>query len=187
MLRSTYGSAAPRTVGVFVNEPVECVRAILAGVGLDWAQLHGDEPPEVLRALAPWAFKAIRPAAPAGAHDQAVHYAPAKGAPERPDLLVDAHHPGRYGGTGLSLDPAVARAAIDASGKRRHVLLAGGLTPERVAQVVSALRPWGVDVSSGVEAEPGRKDRARVRAFVAAVRAVGDTNGEQEANEDRNV
>lgn len=167
-LRAAYGSRAPRCVGVFVNEPVARVRAVLDEANLDLAQLHGDEPLEALQALAPRAYKAIRPATAAEALDQAARYVTAEAAPDKPELLVDAYHPAKYGGTGLPVDLAVAHAALDVEGRR--VVLAGGLAPETVGQVVAALRPWGVDVSSGVEREKGRKDHARVRAFIAAVR-----------------
>jgi phosphoribosylanthranilate isomerase len=168
-LRAAYGGHAPRCVGVFVNEPLAHVRAVLDEAGLDMAQLHGDEPPEDLQALAPRAFKAIRPATVAGTAAQMARYAAAEAPLEGPDLLVDAYHPAQYGGTGLSVDLAVARAALGLD-ERRRIVLAGGLEPESVGWVVAALQPWGVDVSSGVEREKGRKDHARVRAFLAAVR-----------------
>jgi phosphoribosylanthranilate isomerase len=182
-LRAAYGARAPRCVGVFVNEPAARVRAVLDEADLDLAQLHGDEPLEELRALAPYAYKAIRPATPAEALVQAARYAAFEAPPEGPDLLVDAYHPARYGGTGLPLDAAVARAAIGRTAGRR-VLLAGGLTPESVGQVVATLRPWGVDVSSGVEREVGRKDHARVRALIAAVREAECGKGDQRSNGD---
>jgi phosphoribosylanthranilate isomerase len=183
-LRAACGGVAPRCIGVFVNEPVARVREVLERAGLDWAQLHGDEPLQELRMLAPRAFKAIRPATTSDARAQAARYTPVEAVLERPDLLVDAHHPGRYGGTGMPLDAAVARAAVGASGARRRILLAGGLTPERVGQVVAALHPWGVDVSSGVEAEPGRKDHAKVRAFMAAVRETDLGKGDRGSDGD---
>ena len=92
-----------------------------------------------------------------------VRRAPAAG----PKLLVDAAVPQAYGGTGHLADWEIARALA----QRAEILLAGGLTPDNVAEAVRAVRPWGVDVSSGVEAAPGRKDPARVRAFIAAARS----------------
>jgi phosphoribosylanthranilate isomerase len=182
-LRAAYGARAPRCVGVFVNEPAARVRTVLDEAGLDLAQLHGDEPPEELRVLGPRAFKAIRPASPTEALAQVARYAPVEEPPGGPDLLVDAYHPASYGGTGLPLDAAVARAAIGRTAGRR-VLLAGGLTPESVGQVVATLRPWGVDVSSGVECEVGRKDHARVEAFIAAVREAEREKGDRRSNGD---
>jgi phosphoribosylanthranilate isomerase len=86
--------------------------------------------------------------------------------------LLDAHDPVRHGGTGRVIDwLAAARVAAT-----RRVLLAGGLTPANVGDAIAAVRPWGVDVASGVEASPGRKRRDLLEQFVAAVRAA-DTNG----------
>ncbi|MCA1583493.1 MAG: phosphoribosylanthranilate isomerase [Acidobacteria bacterium] len=84
------------------------------------------------------------------------------------DVLLDAHDPLRHGGTGRTVD--WTRAALVA--RRRRTILAGGLTASNVAEAVRSVRPYGVDVASGVEAEPGVKDRAAMRAFVAAVRSV---------------
>ena len=84
-----------------------------------------------------------------------------------PQLLLDAYHPERYGGTGQQVDLALAQAV---AGQCR-LLLAGGLAPETVGAAIRTVRPWGVDVSSGVERAKGIKDRARVEAFVRAVKA----------------
>jgi phosphoribosylanthranilate isomerase len=82
-------------------------------------------------------------------------------------LLVDAYHPQAFGGTGLPVDLEIASTLA----RRFRLLLAGGLTPETVGAVIQRVRPWGVDVSSGVEAAKGIKDHDRVRAFVRAVRS----------------
>lgn len=155
-----------RTVGVFVNEPLARVQAILGETGLDLAQLHGDEPAGMVTALAGRAFKAIRPPDAEQARAEAAQMAPL-GPDAGPAWLMDAYDPAAYGGTGRRADWHVAGELA-----RRYpgLLLAGGLTPENVAAAVAAVQPWGVDVSSGVEASPGRKDPAKVRAFVAAVR-----------------
>ncbi len=85
-----------------------------------------------------------------------------------PCLLLDAYHPSLYGGTGRVTDWSMA-----ANIARQHsIMLAGSLTPENVAEAVKAVRPWGVDVSSGVEAEKGRKDHKKVRAFIEVVKNV---------------
>jgi phosphoribosylanthranilate isomerase len=168
-LRDELGASAPRCVGVFVDESLERVRATLGLAGLDLAQLHGAEPPSVLRALAPRAFKAIRPQTPAEAEESAARYSDCFLAdPAAPQLLLDAYHPDAPGGTGLQANLEAARRLAG----RFRLLLAGGLTPETVAAVVEQVRPWGVDVSSGVERPGGGKDPARVRAFVRAVRAI---------------
>jgi phosphoribosylanthranilate isomerase len=156
---------APRLVGVFVNPSLEQVVRTLDYCGLDLAQLHGEETPELLAALPGRAFKALRPRDAAEAANQAATFArfgPAGG----PDLLVDAYHPTLRGGVGQTSDWSLA-ASLAA---QHHLLLAGGLTPDNVAQAIAQVQPWGVDVASGVEAVPGRKDHDRVRAFIAAAR-----------------
>ena len=154
----------PALVGVFVNEPPAAVRRALDEAGLDLAQLSGHEPPDDLRALGRRAYKAIRSQAEADA-------LPAAGAPPAhpycPDFLLDAAHPTLYGGSGQLADLALA-ARLAA---RHRLLLAGGLTPDNVAAAIRAVRPWGVDAASGVEAAPGKKDPAKVRAFVQAAKA----------------
>jgi phosphoribosylanthranilate isomerase len=155
-----------RTVGVFVNPSLEQVVRTLDYCGLDLAQLHGEETPELLAALPGRAFKALRPRDPAEAASQAAIFArfgPAGG----PDLLVDAYHPTLRGGAGQTGDWSLA---ANLAGQHR-LLLAGGLTPDNVAAATAQVHPWGVDVASGVEATPGRKDHNSVRAFVAAARA----------------
>lgn len=155
-----------RTVGVFVNTPVEQVQAILDQTGLDYAQLHGDESPGDLARLGGHGFKALRPTSLDTALALAADYAPLPHA-ETPQLLVDAFSVQVYGGTGRHADWMTA-AALAARCPR--LLLAGGLDPDTVPLALAAVRPWGVDVSSGVEAAPGRKDHAKLRAFVRAVR-----------------
>ncbi|WP_322506559.1 phosphoribosylanthranilate isomerase [Anaerolinea sp.] len=151
-------------VGVFVNHAVEKVQDILRTCGLALAQLSGDEPPAHLEQLAGKAFKALRPATP-DELDETLHiYPPHHPAPA---YLLDSHQPGAYGGTGLSANLEIARPLA----MRMPILLAGGLTPENVTERVLRVRPWGVDVSSGVESAPGKKDPERIRAFIRAVRA----------------
>lgn len=156
----------PRTVGVFVNEPTERILAILEQTGLDYAQLHSDEPPDALNRLAGRAFKALRPTSAEEALAQAANYA-ALGPPNGPALMIDAYDPNEYGGTGKRADWQAAAAVA-----RQHpgLLLAGGLTPENVATAIHTVQPWGVDVSSGVESTPGKKDHVKVRAFVRAAK-----------------
>jgi phosphoribosylanthranilate isomerase len=150
------------TVGVFVNAGEETIRTIMAGCNLDLAQLHGDEAPELLRALGDRAYKAIRPADLGAARELAARYV-TPGSSWSPVLLVDAARAGHYGGTGQVADWDLARALA-----REPILLAGGLCPENVADAIRQVRPWGVDVASGVESAPGKKDRARMVAFVSA-------------------
>jgi phosphoribosylanthranilate isomerase len=150
-------------VGVFVNAPVESIARILDDCGLDLAQLSGAEPAGDLEALVGRAFKGIRPADQAAAQAEAGRYARRELSPA---LLVDAYHPGLYGGAGQAGDWALARFLAD----RYPILLAGGLNPENVALALDRVQPWGVDVASGVESAPGRKDPHKIAAFTRAVR-----------------
>ncbi|HHY54556.1 MAG TPA: phosphoribosylanthranilate isomerase [Chloroflexi bacterium] len=158
--------APPRCVGVFVNTPPGEVSGVLAQTGLDLAQLHGDEPAEALAALRGRGFKAVRPTGLEDALALAEKYG-ASGGGDGPDLLIDAYAPHAYGGTGQRADWAAAAAVAQ---RVPRLLLAGGLTPDNVAAAVATVMPWGVDVASGVELAPGRKDHAKVRAFVAAAK-----------------
>jgi len=157
---------SPRFVGVFVNETVERIADILTSTGLDYAQLHSDEPIEFLQQLAGKAFKAIRPADAESARGAAARFAPL-GLDDGPQLLIDAYHPAEYGGTGKKTDWHVASELAQ---RYPRLMLAGGLTPANVAQAIRDVRPWAVDVGSGVEASPGRKDHDAVRAFIRAAK-----------------
>jgi phosphoribosylanthranilate isomerase len=150
------------TVGVFVNESPEVIRATLDASGLDLAQLSGDEPPDVLAQLAGRAYKAVRSAGNAQTFLELTPGSPAHTG--MPSLLLDADHPTLYGGSGVRADESLAAQLA----RQCHLLLAGGLNPDNVAAAIQQVQPWGVDVSSGVEAAPGRKDHAKVRAFVQA-------------------
>lgn len=170
-IRREYGVHAPRCVGVFVDEPVERVRAVLDSAGLDLAQLHGSEPPAEVRMLRPHAFKAIRPQTRDDAEATVVAYCDVVADDDAlPQFLIDAYHPHQFGGTGTLADLDVARSLAH----RFRLLLAGGLTPETVGPAIRRVQPWGVDVSSGVERAKGIKDHARIRTFIEAVRAVDD-------------
>lgn len=166
-IRSELGARAPRMVGVFVNDPADSVKAVLDAAHLDLAQLHGNEPPGEVQQLQPRAFKAIRPQNPNEAEAAMAAYSNTFLSDEDlPQLLLDAYHPERFGGTGIQADLSAARSVANDC----RLLLAGGLTPETVGGAIEAVQPWGVDVSSGVEQAKGIKDHARVRAFVQAVR-----------------
>jgi phosphoribosylanthranilate isomerase len=144
-------------VGVFVNEMVESVRRIAAQARVTAVQLHGDEPPEYADALAWPIFRAVT-----------LETAPAACTawPPETTLLLDAADPERRGGTGLTVD--WVRAGHIA--RRRRIVLAGGLTPANVGEAIATVRPYGVDVSSGVEASPGVKDLTKVAQFLAGAR-----------------
>ena len=152
------------TVGVFVNEGMATVRSIMDTCGLAMAQLHGDENASYCHELSRPSMKALR-------------------LKDRGSLLALAEYQGRggvrgfvldtfseltYGGTGQVTDWALAADVA----KSTRILLAGGLTPDNVTEAIRAVRPYGVDVSSGVEAAPGKKDPAKIRAFLEAVRVV---------------
>jgi phosphoribosylanthranilate isomerase len=146
-------------VGVFVDASPATIRAIVDEVGLDAVQLHGDEPVEDYVDLRTRLIKAIA-LADDGALDAGTSLPPAV------TPLVDAADRERRGGTGqlANWTRAAALAAV------RPAILAGGLTPANVGQAVRDVRPWGLDVSSGVEEAPGVKSQDRLRAFFEAVR-----------------
>jgi phosphoribosylanthranilate isomerase len=146
-------------IGVFVNLPPQKIQAIMQTCGLNLAQLSGDESPADLAALHGYAFKALRPANAEALQADLLRYAPHKGAPA---WLLDAYHPGAYGGTGESADWELA---ADLAAKA-PIILAGGLRPENVFTAVTYVHPWGVDVASGVESSPGIKDHTAMKAFI---------------------
>jgi phosphoribosylanthranilate isomerase len=148
-------------VGVFVNESEQTMLEIARAVGLDVLQLHGDETPAMvarLKRLFP-VIKAIR-VKQSLAVGQLQTYRAATA------LLLDGFDARRRGGTGKTFDWEIARRAK----KYGRVFLAGGLTPENVGEAIRAARPYAVDVCSGVEARPGKKDPARVKNLMRAVR-----------------
>jgi len=150
-------------VGVFVDAPAEHMRAIADEVGLDMVQLHGNEPPEAVRVAPRRAVKAVR-VGPGFRPEDALRYDGTAAA-----LLLDTRVDGddTPGGTGRTFDWSLVRPVREGTS---FLVLAGGLTPDNVADAIAAVRPDAVDVSSGVESAPGRKDPAKVRAFVEAVR-----------------
>ena len=170
-LRKELGAGCPALVGLFVNEIVGNISITMEKVGLNFAQLSGDESVEMLRELRGIAFKAIRPRSAKEALDDAAYFGQFSLTDERiPSLLVDAYHPQLYGGTGEQASAEVAQAVRE---KTPRMMLAGGLTPENVAARIAAIQPWAVDVASGVEGEtPGRKNAAKVKAFITAAKAV---------------
>ena len=156
------------TVGVFVDAPLQKVQSTLDFCHLDYAQLHGAEPPEYVYALAPRAIKAFPLRSRLEAEEQllALEKAFAQLNSRFPLLLLDSRRPGAAGGTGELSDWALAREIASC----HPVILAGGLKPENVAQAVGEVAPWGVDVSSGVERSPGLKDHGKICRFVRAAK-----------------
>lgn len=156
------GDPVPRFVGVFVDATADELQTTLSIAGLDYAQLQGAEPPEVLVALDGRAYKALRPTSVADAQEAAARYA-ALGTADGPSLLIDAYDAHEYGGTGKKAD---WHAAATLARAYPRLMLAGGLNPSNVAQAIRTVQPWAVDVASGVEIEPRRKDHEAVRSFV---------------------
>jgi len=148
-------------VGLFVNAKPSEISSLHAFVRFTAAQLHGDETPtvvsEVIRTVP--VIKAFRVAAdfPLSTLDK-YHDAFA--------FLLDGSRAGQFGGTGASADWNVARRAVAA----HRIILAGGLTPENVGAAIRSVRPYAVDVASGVESKPGKKDHARLKQFIDEVR-----------------
>jgi phosphoribosylanthranilate isomerase len=145
-------------VGVFVDESPAAVLAMAVDAGLTGVQLHGDEdasgyldsPLDIIKAL------------PVG---EGFTLSAVQGVPPRVTVLLDAHDPVRRGGTGRVVEWAVAGAVA----RIRPIILSGGLTPDHVRRAVTEVRPYAVDVSSGVESRPGIKDEHKLRAFFAAL------------------
>ncbi len=164
-LRAQLLAACPLLVGVFVNESLAGLQEVCDRVELDYLQLSGAEPPQLLAALHGRAFKAIRPQSVAEARALATTYATSTTCDERaPALLLDAYHPALYGGTGTQASRELVQA-VQALVPR--VMVAGGLTPANVADLVAAADPWGVDTASGVEnGNPRHKDHARIEEFI---------------------
>jgi indole-3-glycerol phosphate synthase/phosphoribosylanthranilate isomerase len=157
-------------VGVFVDAAREEMARVADAVGLDVLQLHGEESPESMAGLARRALKAVR-VGPGFEPVQALRYEGVAAG-----LLLDTRVPlGAPGGTGQAFDWNAVRGLRPRVG---WLMLAGGLTPENVGEALAVVHPDAVDVSSGVEASPGKKDAARVRAFVEAVWRNGSVNGE---------
>jgi phosphoribosylanthranilate isomerase len=150
------------TVGVFVNQPAEHVNGVASLVGLGAVQLHGDERPEFAAQMRRAVIKAIALSGSAGAELARPTLEEWSG---RVTILLDAHDPQQRGGTGQTID---WRLAAGVAGSRR-VLLAGGLTPGNVAEAVRHVRPFGIDVSSGVESSPGVKDHGKLRDLFHAI------------------
>jgi phosphoribosylanthranilate isomerase len=147
------------TVGVFVNQPADEINRTANKAGLSMVQLHGDETPDSLAEIERPVMKALsleQTAVDAGSWR--------RGTP----LLVDAHDPVKRGGTGRTADWAKAAPLA----RRRRVVLAGGLSAENVRDAIAQVRPFGIDVSSGVESEPGIKDGTKLTALFTALEGI---------------
>lgn len=146
-------------VGVFVDPAEEFVNRVTDKCHLSAIQLHGNETPAFCRRFKTAVIKAFRVEGEE-VLKQMPHY-------HTSAWLLDSFVPGKLGGTGAKFNWDVA---VRAKAHGRPILLAGGLTPENVASAIRHVRPYGVDVSSGVESEPGKKDQKKLRAFIAAAK-----------------
>jgi phosphoribosylanthranilate isomerase len=146
-------------VGVFVNQPEGEIRAVAGETGIQVLQLHGDETPELCARLPLPVWKAV-PVDRLGSLSRLLSY-------EVQAFVLDTPSRG-FGGSGQPFDWSLAEGVSEAA----PVVLAGGLTPENVADAIRAVRPWAVDVASGVESSPGVKDADRMARFLAAVHEV---------------
>lgn len=160
-------SGATRFVGVFVNEGLDHIRAVMETAGLDWVQLHGQEPPAMVSALSPRVYKALQPRDAQEADALLALYGEAVNG-NRPAFIVDALPQKLPGGTGMRADWNLAYTMA----RQFPILLAGGLNAANVAEAIAAVQPWGVDVSSGVERAPGLKDHVKLREFIARAKSV---------------
>ena len=154
--------AGVKRVGVVVNPAIEDVRRLRDDAGLTTLQLHGDEDVDRFLSLGMDLIKAVSLKSDADVERAAT-------LPAEVTILVDAHDPVRRGGTGERAD--WTRAA--ALSRRRPVILAGGLRAENVSHAIAQVNPWGIDVSSGLESEPGKKDHAKIEQFFASIRSHG--------------
>jgi len=147
------------TVGVFVNQPGDYINGVASLAGLAAVQLHGEEDPAFAASIRRPVIKALA---------LGTNHVGVDAWPGRYTLLLDAHDPEQRGGTGRTIDWRRA-ASIAAS---RPAVLSGGLTPENIAQAIAVVKPYGVDVSSGVEDSPGIKNHGRIESLFHAINHV---------------
>lgn len=152
-------------VGLFVNPGADYVRNILDQVPLDLLQFHGDESPEFCNQFGRRWIKAVRVATTEDVEDAFERYSLGSG------LLLDAYDPTLYGGTGKSFDWTLIPQQ-----RPLPLILAGGLNSDNVARAITAVKPWAVDVSGGVEIRKGVKDAARIKEFLNEVHRVDKTD-----------
>ena len=159
-------------IGVFVDAGFDEIAKTVEAAGLTGVQLHFDAPAALPAQLRERFGTKLRILGVVHFDARAGKHVAAISRDEHIDaLLVDSRTAAAVGGTGVAFDWDAARGLIFDAGGPMKFIAAGGLTPENVAEAITTLRPWGVDVVSGVEAAPGRKDAAKVRAFVANARA----------------
>lgn len=164
--------ASIEKIGVFVDAEIDAICATVRACGLTGVQLHSEAGPELTAPLRERLGPQLRIL-------RVVHFGPEAAAqteavaadPNVDAVLVDSRTAKAVGGTGIAFDWALARSVLFQGAKERKLIAAGGMNPANVAEAVATLRPWGVDVASGVEAAPGRKDPEKVLQFVTRARA----------------
>jgi phosphoribosylanthranilate isomerase len=167
--------ASVEKIGVFVDAELDEIYSTVRACGLTGVQLHSGAGAELLVKLRTRLGPGLRIL-------RVVHFGPEAGAqaaalaqdPNADAVLVDSRTATAVGGTGLTFDWAAARNTIFHAAQACKLIAAGGLSPANVAEAIATLRPWGVDVASGVESAPGRKDPAKVREFVARARLAAE-------------
>ncbi len=150
-----------QTVGLFVDQNLPLLNATADQCGLDLIQLHGEETPEYCQAVQRRVIKAFR-VKDSSTLDSLLRY-------HVSGYLLDAWSPAAHGGTGQTFNWEIAAEAVK---RGQRIILAGGLTPENVSEAITQVGPYAVDVSSGVESAPGRKDSDRIRTFIEHVRRI---------------
>jgi phosphoribosylanthranilate isomerase len=167
----------PSLIGVFVDEDADTMAKVLDLCQLDLAQLSGSEVPALIgdpeSPIYRRSLKAIRPTSLAEAEADAEWYTPPDPLPGQPSLLLDAYHPALPGGTGQKADWSIAAKLAT---NLPTLMLAGGLNPQNVQAAITQVHPFAVDVASGVELFPGRKDHDLVSAFITAAKSTFSTN-----------
>jgi phosphoribosylanthranilate isomerase len=172
--------ATVEKIGVFVDASLDEISATVRACGLTGVQLHFDAPPELPELLKERLGQELRILRVVHFDAETTEQATDQLAPDSrigphiDAILVDSRTATAVGGTGVVFDWSLAATLLFRNGEtRKHLIAAGGLNPENVAEAIATLQPWGVDVVSGVEAKPGRKDPAKVREFIARARAAG--------------
>lgn len=171
-VRAAVAGTPLKVVGLFVNEQPGTINRVAEDVGLDIVQLSGDENPEIIAAIERPVIGTIRVDSSGRSDEEGQFRRWQRSAPAPWAVLLDAHVPGMYGGTGTVADWFVAADLA----RRGRVVLAGGLHPDNVITAIHAVKPFAVDVSSGVETN-GAKDADKIRAFVHAARETTITAG----------
>lgn len=164
------------TVGVFVNESVDSINRTVKSAGIQYVQLHGDEPPETVAQVNAPCIRAFRIRDENSLREVHRWVEAVKSRSNLAAVLLDAFNPKARGGTGERFNwnlVAQARTGGELAGLE-PIILAGGLDPACVAQAIAVVKPWAVDVASGVESSPGVKDMIKVRDFISAAQQAGE-------------